>query len=198
MTGNRSPLRLLRAALFAAVCVVLSATGHASQSAHRVPLGSLLVAFAVTCGLAWAFGGRRRGARSIGTGLLAVQGALHLTFAGAQGHHAGGGHGGGALADALPTPGMLGAHLLAAAVCGLWLAQGEAALFRLARTVFVPLRPPLTAVRLPLAPRPPGPRRRSGADQPLRGVVLARARTRRGPPVLAVPRVITALGASHA
>ncbi|MCH0539126.1 hypothetical protein I3F58_06050 [Streptomyces sp. MUM 203J] len=196
MTGNRSPLRLMRAALFAAVCVVLSATGHASQTAHRVPLGSLLTAFALTCGLAWVFGGRRRGAWSIGTGLLAVQGALHLTFAGARGHH-GGGHGGGAsLADALPTPGMTGAHLLAAAVCGLWLACGEAALFRLARTAFVPLRPPLTAVRLPLAPRPPRPVPRSRADQPTRGAVLARARTRRGPPVLAVPHhVVKALGA---
>ncbi|WP_254792706.1 hypothetical protein [Streptomyces sp. CC77] len=208
MTRFRSPLRVLRAALFAAVCVVLSGTGHAAQSDHHVPAPALLLAFVLITPLAWAAGRRRRGACSLAGGLLALQGALHVAFAAAQLHPPGrtaGAHAHGAhhapvgpapgLAEALlPTPGMLGAHLLAAAVCGVWLARGEAALFRLARTVFTPLRPPLTAVRLPAAPRPPRPRRRT-ADQPLRGTVLARSATRRGPPVLTAPRASTPPGA---
>ncbi|WP_254712023.1 hypothetical protein [Streptomyces sp. TRM64462] len=204
MTDARCPIRALRAALFAAVCVVLSATGHALQSAHQVPPGSLLLAFGATAALAWAASGRRRGPLSIGAGLVAVQGVLHLTFAGGQAHHhAGHGTGGSAVevaasaasaASAVPTAGMLATHLLAGAVCALWLARGEAALFRLARTAFVPLRPPLTAVRLPAAPRPPRARPVT-ADRPRHGVVLAHTLSRRGPPVLAAPRA-TALGAT--
>ncbi|WP_236240459.1 hypothetical protein [Streptomyces sp. CC228A] len=209
MTRSRSPLRALRAALFAAVCVVLSGTGHAAQSDHHVPVSALLLAFVLILPLAWAAGRRRRGACPLAGGLLALQAVLHAVFAAAQLHppaRTAGAHAHGAahhvpagpapgLAEALlPTPGMLGAHLLAAVVCGVWLARGEAALFRLARTVFTPLRPPLTAVRLPAAPRPPLPRRRP-ADQPLRGAVLARAATRRGPPVLAAPRASTPPGA---
>lgn len=80
MTHPRSPLRALRAALFAAVCVTLAAVGHSSMSAHAVPQRSLLLAFAVTAALAWAAAGRRRGPLAIATGLTGVQGALHLIF----------------------------------------------------------------------------------------------------------------------
>ncbi|MEV5974793.1 hypothetical protein [Streptomyces sp. NPDC051921] len=80
MTHTRSPLRALRAALFAVVCVTLAAVGHASMSAHAIPPGSLLAAFAVTGALAWAAACRRRGPVALATGLTAVQGALHLLF----------------------------------------------------------------------------------------------------------------------
>ncbi|MER8043152.1 hypothetical protein [Streptomyces sp. NPDC094032] len=95
--------------------------------------------------------------------------------------------------------GMLLAHLLAALACGLWLARGEAALFVLARavaaTAFTPLRLALAAVRV-LAPVPPAlrPARTAPYTRRLRGVVLAHAVSRRGPPGRAVPRA-TALGA---
>ncbi|WP_149182010.1 hypothetical protein, partial [Streptomyces sp. TRM49041] len=161
MTDSRSPIRALRAALFAAVCVVLSATGHAFQSGHHVPLGSLVFAFGVTGAMAWAAGGRHRGTLFTGTGLAAVQAVLHMTFAGVRDHH----HGHGGMASSLPTGGMLAAHLAAAAVCALWLARGESAFCRLARTAFVPLRPPLGAVRLPAAPRPPRCRPSRTADR---------------------------------
>ncbi|GAA4922418.1 hypothetical protein ACFPM3_02380 [Streptomyces coeruleoprunus] len=183
MTNPRSPIRVLRAALFAAVCVTLSAIGHASQSAHDVPAGSLLLAFGATGALAWLAAGRRRGPVAMGTGLLAVQGVLHVTFAGGlEDHH----HAHEGAVDSLSS-GMLAAHVLAAAVCALWLARGEAAFLGLARTAFTPLRPPLTAVRLPAAPRPPRPRPRT-ADRLHHGVVLAHTLSRRGPPVLAAPR----------
>lgn len=80
MTHPRSPLRALRAALFAAVCVTLAAVGHSSMSAHAIPERSLLLAFAVTAALAWTAAGHRRGPLAIATGLTAVQGALHLIF----------------------------------------------------------------------------------------------------------------------
>ncbi|MFE3829095.1 hypothetical protein [Streptomyces sp. NPDC059092] len=270
MTETGSPLRALRAAAFAAVCVTLTAVGHALASAgsgsgsgpgsgtrgasgaaegHELSLTVLLAAFAVTAGAAWLAGGRRRGALSIGTGLLTVQVLLHLVFAGALPYgptasrhapHTGTGTGAGsgsgvdmsggmgfgmgagagigmetaAEPEAGPalglrlaleelfggSPAMLAAHLLAAVVCALWLAQGEAALFRLAHAVgalaFTPLRLLLTAVTPPAAPRLIRPRPgTSSRARRLRGVVLAHTVSRRGPPARRAPRA-TAPGAA--
>ncbi|WP_418956692.1 hypothetical protein [Streptomyces tritici] len=208
MTHSRSPIRALRAALFAAVCVSLAAVGHASMSAHEIPVRSLVLALAVTGLLAWAGCGRRRGTLAVGAGLLAVQTALHLIFSAGEGHAAAGvahaGHTGHAAAGADLSAaaghgllGMTSAHLLAALICGLWLARGEAALFSLARTAgaaaFAPLRLLLAVVRLrvpePLRPVRPRPYARGA-----RGVVLAHALSRRGPPRLSAARA-TALGA---
>ncbi|WP_309049664.1 hypothetical protein [Streptomyces sp.] len=223
MTDARSPLRALRAALFAVVCVALSAVGHSSMSAHPLPPLALLAAFAVTTGAAWAAAGRRRGPVTIAGALLVLQGALHLTFSAAGGHapapaatpaaHAGHalGHGHGAhttmdmahtVPGAAPGPGagMLAAHLLAALLCGLWLARGEAALFTLARAAlayaFTPLRLPLALVPVPDAPRGPVRRTRRDAPEP-HSVLLAHALSRRGPPRPPAPRA-TALGARTA
>ncbi|MDT9688062.1 hypothetical protein Q5762_06795 [Streptomyces sp. P9(2023)] len=220
------------------------------MSAHEIPAGSLYAAFAVTGGLAWLAGGRRRGAGAIAGGLAAVQTTLHVIFSAGRSH--GGGAGGhaamdhGAMGEAAmdhaamthaamdpamapaatvdpaamdpatvdPTAldsamemlttaagsssslGMLAAHLLAALVCGLWLARGEAALFALARTVgtfvFTPLRLLLAVVRVPEPPQAVRPRPHS--RRRLHGVVLAHTLSRRGPPRLSVPRA-TALGA---
>ncbi|WP_329278052.1 hypothetical protein [Streptomyces sp. NBC_00691] len=95
------------------------------------------------------------------------------------------------------TTGMLAAHLLAALLCGLWLAHGEAAFLALARAAlayaFTPLRPLLARVRVPDAPRRPARRARRSAHRP-HTVVLAHALSRRGPPRLSVPRATT-LGA---
>lgn len=200
MTDARSPIRALRAALFAAVCIALAATGHSFISAHDIPIPALLTAFAATAAVGWLAGGRRRGVPAIGTGLLAVQGALHLIFSGAGGHpstrHRHAEPATTSMAAMDVDAGMLAAHLVAAAVCALWLARGEAAFFRLAHAVghlaFTPLRLLLTLVRLPAAPRPvpqsPRPRR-------LHGVHLAHALTRRGPP--AFPALLaTAPGAA--
>ncbi|WKX73796.1 hypothetical protein [Streptomyces sp. XD-27] len=85
MVEARSPVRLVRAALFAAVCVLLAAVGHAATSGHHIPPSALLAAFGVTGATAWLAGGRRRGVLAIGGGLLAVQGGVHLIFAGGQG-----------------------------------------------------------------------------------------------------------------
>lgn len=73
-------MRALRAALFAAVAVILAAMGHSSLSAHHIPSGALIVALGVTAAVGRFAAGRRRGVRAIGAGLLAVQGALHLIY----------------------------------------------------------------------------------------------------------------------
>ncbi|MFC8271275.1 hypothetical protein ACFUJR_01760 [Streptomyces sp. NPDC057271] len=222
MTDARSPVRALRAALFAAVCVTLAAVGHSSMSAHSIPPGSLYAAFAGTASLAWLAGGRRRGAFTIAGGLAAVQAGLHLILSAGERHggavdhaatdpmatadHAAMGHMAtdppttSAMASVMEgatghsTAGMLAVHTLAALVCGLWLARGEAALFALARTfgalAFTPLRLLLAVARVPELPHPVRPRPRT---RRLHGVVLAHTLSRRGPPRLSVPRA-TALG----
>ncbi|MGW1926552.1 hypothetical protein ACWCQ0_47185 [Streptomyces massasporeus] len=95
------------------------------------------------------------------------------------------------------STGMLAAHLLAALLCGLWLAHGEAAFFTLARAAlayaFTPLRLLFARVRVPDAPRHPVRRARRSAHHP-HTVVLAHTLSRRGPPRLSVPRATT-LGA---
>ncbi|MFP3990884.1 hypothetical protein U9R90_26130 [Streptomyces sp. E11-3] len=213
MTDTRSPMRALRAALFAAVCVTLAGVGHSSMSGHALPIGSLLAAFGVTLGVAWLAGGRRRGAWSIGGVLLGAQGALHLIFSMGQAHAAShapphgarhhgddgvpGAHGDyAAQSTAVDTmghasTGMLAAHLLAAVVCALWLARGEAAFFGLLRALRTlartPLRLLLAVVRVPSVPGPVRmPRPGRGGARP-RIADLAHVVSRRGPPTGAVP-----------
>ncbi|MFF4724654.1 hypothetical protein ACFY3M_04835 [Streptomyces mirabilis] len=80
--------------------------------------------------------------------------------------------------------GMLAAHLLAALLCGLWLAHGERAVFRVLRALAGLLAAPLG---LPLAlPAPvsrPRPRvRRDRSARAPRRLLLVHAITSRGPP----------------
>ncbi|MFJ9972943.1 hypothetical protein [Streptomyces sp. NPDC090621] len=80
--------------------------------------------------------------------------------------------------------GMLLAHLAAAVLCGLWLAQGERAAFRLLRTLadraFAPLRLVLAVLGpVPSRPRPSVRRPRS---RRLRSLLLVHSLTTRGPP----------------
>ncbi|MET9413796.1 hypothetical protein ABZY03_06330 [Streptomyces klenkii] len=81
--------------------------------------------------------------------------------------------------------GMWSAHVLVAVICGMWLAGGEQAAFRLARTVRGRLLAPLL-VLVGAVPAPPGPPRiradRSRAAQRLRQLLYAHVLSRRGPP----------------
>lgn len=121
----------------------------------------------------------------------------------APGMGAGGVGGAVSAAVAATSPGMLAAHLLAGAVCALWLARGEAAFFRLAETVaafaFTPLGLLLAAPRPVAVPPPVRPRQRTRAPRRARGTVLAHAVSRRGPPDhRAFPIRTTASGAAAA
>ncbi|MFF0516799.1 hypothetical protein [Streptomyces sp. NPDC004250] len=204
-------LRALRAAVFAAVCVVLGALGHVLMSGSGLPWWVLLAGLTAVGAVGWSFGGRERRGAAVASLTVAVQTALHACFTLAQPtvrspvaaaggtqtvqdwaryllcgadptpaqaaraygiaqrsglterlHH-GPGHPTGAVAasgamDASDLAGllhlghmagtaswgMLAVHLVAAAMCGLWLAQGERAAFALVRAyadrAFVPLR----------------------------------------------------------
>jgi hypothetical protein len=105
-----------------------------------------------------------------------------MEHVGHMGHmaHGGGGHDMGGMS---PT-GMLAAHLLAALLCGLWLAHGERAVFRIARAVtgwlVAPLRVPLALPAPAHRPRV-RPRRHRSAGRP-RQFLLVHAITSRGPP----------------
>ncbi|MFD7504712.1 hypothetical protein [Streptomyces sp. NPDC059850] len=216
-------LRTTRAAIFAVVCVVMAALGHAVMSGGAVSWQMLGAAFLATASAAWWLGGRQRGGAVVTGATVGAQLVLHLLFhfsqsvplpraSMAHGAHGGaggmsGGHGAhgtqgmsgmegmAGMADAHLasaaggiTPGMLLAHALAALVCGLWLWRGEAAAFRLGRTlaaaVYVPLRL-LGADALPLpARRRPA---RPGAGRALRAALLHYVVARRGPPASPVP-----------
>ncbi|MFF5280728.1 hypothetical protein [Streptomyces sp. 62] len=198
------------------------------MSAHQLPATTLLGAFAATAATAWAGAGRRRGTPTIAGALLLLQGALHLLFSVAghgaaplQGmHHEMPGMESMPGMDGMATDmamgmrmatapadhplasgdtGMLAVHLLAALLCGLWLAHGEAAFFTLARAALAYAFTPLRLLRArALVPAPETPRRRvrrarRDARRP-HTVVLAHTLSRRGPPRLSTPRA-TALGA---
>lgn len=206
--------RTLRAAVFAAVCVLLAALGHVLMSGSTVAWWTLAAGVLVTGGAGWCLAGRERGLPLVVGVVVVAQGALHSAFSFAQstgsgagstsaavpmdsmdmahtgtgndmgavaGHMAHGGHGTDVLSSSY---GMLAAHTLAALLCGLWLAYGERAAFRILRAVAgrlaAPLRVPLA---LPATPDRPRLRpRRSRSDRAPRLLLLVHAITSRGPP----------------
>ncbi|MFJ7267208.1 hypothetical protein ACIQV3_11170 [Streptomyces sp. NPDC099050] len=85
-------LRLIRAAVFTAVCVVLSAAGHALASCATVPWWSLCAGFLAVFAGAAALAGRRRSLPGIAAALAGGQLALHTVFSLGQ-HNASAGGG---------------------------------------------------------------------------------------------------------
>lgn len=77
-------LRLLRAAVFTAVCVALSAGGHVLASRDGLPLWVLGAAFIGVLAAVTPSAGRERSLLAISTGLAAGQLALHGLFEFAQ------------------------------------------------------------------------------------------------------------------
>ncbi|MFF2303477.1 hypothetical protein ACFVVP_13355 [Streptomyces sp. NPDC058128] len=83
MTPGRCS-RGVRAAMFAAVCVLLAATGHILMSGQGVPAWTLAVAFAATVSATWFLAGRERGLLAVTTASVVVQSALHTAFSWSQ------------------------------------------------------------------------------------------------------------------
>ncbi|MEV7085499.1 hypothetical protein AB0O07_06275 [Streptomyces sp. NPDC093085] len=81
------------------------------------------------------------------------------------------------------SAGMFAAHLLAAVLCGLWLAHGERAVFRVLRAAAAWLVAPLRLLLVPpvAADRPAPHPRRTAADAPV-SLLLCSSLTFRGPP----------------
>ena len=90
MTTVGRSLRGARAAVFAAVCVGLTAAGHVWMSGDAVPLWSVTLAFVVVVGAAYALAGRQRGFLSISALMLVGELGQHLLFSAAQGMAAAG------------------------------------------------------------------------------------------------------------
>lgn len=185
---GRSLTTLVRAGIFAAVSVGVSANGHAVHSGHDVPLTGTLLGGALMLAIGWALAKRERGGGIILGWMLWGQLALHLIFAlteggtGAHVTHAAARVGEETASD--PTLGMLAAHLGAALVCALWLRRGEAAAFRLARQLRTLLAGMFQIGAAPPAvPCPPwaGQHRDNGAV-PAPRTVPQYAVSRRGPP----------------
>ncbi|WP_217177526.1 hypothetical protein [Streptomyces sp. AC495_CC817] len=223
--------RTLRAAVFAAVCVLLTSLGHVLMSGTAVPWWAMVAGAAATGGAAWWSGARERGPVLVGAATVAAQAFLHATFSLAHAvvrHPRGAthpatdvsGHATGALParsamapmdhttgapptapstdhlgaavthglehvmGGLPSTGMLAAHLLAALLCGLWLAHGERAAFRILRALAGWLTAPLRLLLGPSAPaqRPPARAHRARGDGGPRRYLLIHAITSRGPP----------------
>jgi hypothetical protein len=240
--GAELGMRAVRAAMFAAICVLLAAFGHTLMSGSMVPWWTAVGAFVVLAEGAWLLTERERGIIAVTSATVVVQGVLHGWFSFGQatarppmpsgssiaqqwaqyllctpagaapmsasdaervvsaaglashlnqpppalhahalsdGSMAGMAHTSGGMAGT----GMLVAHLVAAFLCGLWLAYGERATFRILRAAagwfLLPLR---LIVRLPL----PEHRPRIWRDQPirpLRRLLLVHAITSRGPPL---------------
>lgn len=226
-------IRAVRAAVFAAVCVVLAALGHVMMSDSSVPWWTMAAGGVVTGGAGWCLAGRERGLPLIVTVVVVAQGLLHTGFSlaqsaapplargsmGSTGRDMDSAHMGAAAMDSvhmgsvhtgstdamdmghmgsgpMPHPahdmdgmsslGMLAAHLLAALLCGLWLAYGERAAFRILRAVAGRLA---ARLRLLLQPMPAPPHRprvrvsRRSPDRSPRRLLLVHAITSRGPPV---------------
>ncbi|MEU3979155.1 hypothetical protein AB0F77_03445 [Streptomyces sp. NPDC026672] len=204
-------LRASRAAVFAAVCALLAATGHGMVSGCVVPWWAIGTAVVGAGGGAWFLTGRERGFALVVSVTMAAQTVLHCWYllvpvvrphgpypahpaAHAAHHHAvaagatpdpmaGLGHSGHDMAG-MSSTGMLAAHALAALLCGLWLACGERAAFRILRALAGWLVAPL---RLPLPPRAASRRPRVGARRGRsvrvpRRPVLVHVITSRGPP----------------
>ncbi|MFD5573437.1 hypothetical protein [Streptomyces cadmiisoli] len=76
--------RTVRAAVFAAVCVLLAALGHVLMSGRHVPWWALAGGAVATAAAGWCLAGRERGLPLIVAVVVAAQTALHSAFSVAQ------------------------------------------------------------------------------------------------------------------
>lgn len=83
MTTGRCT-QALRAAMFAAVCVLLTALGHAVMSDTAVPVRSVAGAFVLTAGGAWVLARRERGLCAVTSAAVVAQVVLHAGYSLAQ------------------------------------------------------------------------------------------------------------------
>ncbi|MFE4697743.1 hypothetical protein ACFRIC_11785 [Streptomyces sp. NPDC056738] len=112
-------LRTLRAAVFAAVCVVLAAAGHGIASCATVPLWTLGAGFLAVFAVAGTLAGRERTLPGIVALLALGQTVLHTLFGlGLAGGTAAGGSSMGAMAPGMPMSDATLVERAARLVCG--------------------------------------------------------------------------------
>ncbi|GAA3735995.1 hypothetical protein [Salinactinospora qingdaonensis] len=185
MSADQFTFRLLRASLFAVVCVGLGLAGHVFAGGGAPPAIALLGSGGALALLTVPFAGRQQNWTTLTVGLLTAQAILHLVFATAHAAPPAGAADPGPLCGAGASEGvsltMALAHVWAAMVTGWWLAAGEKALWAVLRWLHAVLLalPPVTAGPLPA----PAPRRRAVAPAlALRLLVLRYTVCERAPP----------------
>ncbi|ETK32789.1 hypothetical protein [Microbispora sp. ATCC PTA-5024] len=209
----RSPrwFRLIRAWLFAMVCVGLSQAGHDLMAPQHVPAWSSALALGAVTVAGYRLADRERSSRWILAAVETVQLYLHVWYAwttpegAAQGvgWHAGVHHAGtGAVAPAvvahatMSAPAMFVVHALAGAFVTVWLSIGERALWRALRRLIWVLSARLGWILAPVLPASvchPGTVGPTAQDDDPPAVVLLRhALRRRGPPRRLGPRFVLA------
>ncbi|MBZ6471964.1 hypothetical protein [Streptomyces griseocarneus] len=212
MEGTGVRFRAVRAALFTALCVTLSATSHVLLSHAPLPAATVAGLSAAFFTIAYALAGRERGYASIAALLVPLELAADTVFT--TGQHACYGQAGGPVAGPLHSMGvdlvcrggefgtplaageaaansatpwlLLAAHVAVGLLAAAWLRRGEVAMARLVRAVAAVAFRPLLSALAALAPSTPaGPRPR-----PVRDTLAARTLpllvhsvVRRGPPL---------------
>ncbi|WP_329462318.1 hypothetical protein [Streptomyces sp. NBC_01431] len=180
-------VRGVRAAVFAAMCVLLAVGGHGLAMGELPPLWADGIGFLGIFVLGFLLGGRERSLAGIGSATLAAQAGLHFAYEATRPRTAMAMHGMRMAHAHAVTPHAVAAHTAAALVASWWLRRGEAAVWSLLRRA-VTLVPGLAAwwragTDVLPAPARRGPIRGSGAGpQALRQVLLRYAVSRRGPP----------------
>ncbi|MFI5796694.1 hypothetical protein [Streptomyces sp. NPDC051677] len=188
-------VRSLRAAVFAAMCVLLAAAGHGLATGDTPPPWADGAGFLAVFAAGWLLGARERSLPGIGAAMLATQAGLHVAFDAARSRTTAhtmpamamtSGHGLHMHAHTATAmaPHATAAHVLAALAASWWLRRGEAALWKLLRRA-VAFLPGLAAwwrdvpVPLPVPPLLPA---AAPAAVPPRQLLLRHAVSRRGPP----------------
>jgi hypothetical protein len=184
---DQGALGALRASIFALVCVLLGAAGHAAASGALPPLLGLVTGLPLIALLTCALVGRQRSRTVIVAALTGAQLGLHALFDYAAaiptlaGHHAHGSTGS-------ITPAVAAAHIAAGLLAGWWLRRGEAALWAHCATIAAAAAPLLGSLRRVASAEPlalPGPALLPlfRAPTALHSALLRHSVRRRGPPL---------------
>jgi hypothetical protein len=181
--------RLLRAGVLAGSCGSLAVAAHVGGNGAAPPLATLALGQVVLLRFAYAVDARERAGWQLAAFVGLAQLGLHVLFVVAPLSHSTGMRMGGDAAMLAPTPRMLAAHAAAAAAVALALRHGERALWaasRLLRGLPERHRRPWSGA-VPIGPVVAFPVAAVVEAVPVtrsRRLMLARARDRRGPPVL--------------
>ncbi|MGK5730915.1 hypothetical protein [Streptomyces sp. URMC 124] len=207
MDISAARLRALRAALFTALCVTLSAGSHVLLSGTGLPVATVAPAGAAVFALAYALAGRERGFARIAALFVPLELASDALFTtGQESCYGAGGHavpgaltalcGGGTVGGPFaPAPGpdtavwlLLAAHVAVGLLAAAWLRLGERALVRLGALAGAALRRLLPVPDGVSGPFRAAPVRAAGRPRGAPALpLLVHSVVRRGPPPGPVP-----------
>jgi hypothetical protein len=179
VTSAASALRVPRAIVFATLCIVVSAGGHALAGGGPLPPHLAVLGAVIAFGVAYALNGRERDVEVVLAATIGSQVLLHELFSRA----APAPHMTVSADHAHPGLGMAAIHLVVALGTGWWLYRGESALWLMIRLYGA--RMPVIRLLLAGAPEvtPPAWQAVPAADvRPYGGWEILPVLRRRGPP----------------